>query len=269
MTGLILAVMGAVLAPPGWSPHPPEPTARDTVVTVQGQVVDFATNQPMANALVVAEPGGQVTLTNEDGRFRLAVPWPETLGLNITQLGYQDTFLPLTEPDQFTSLLARIPPNPVLLDRLEVVADRFKSRRQREMRRLQILEPADLARSGAGNAWDLVVTRVPFSRPCRLNRDFLCRWGRMGLGSRSLVAMTGSGVSGVSGFGETTVSICINGRPALSGAAELRAYPIAQVYRVELVGTFPNLVRMWTWDYMQLMLKDEAFLPRPNPATGC
>ena len=65
------------------------------------------------------------------------------------------------------------------------------------------------------------------------------------------------------------MGICIDGRPATAGAAELGGYPLDAVYRIEFVGVFPSTVRIWTRDYMQMMVAGETWLPRMDPRNGC
>jgi hypothetical protein len=248
------------------------PPSQDTLVVVQGRVVDYVTGDALKSVQVTPAQGGAGTLTDENGRFRLQVPWPETLGLELSQLGYQPASFPLEGIDKVTGLEIRLPPNPILLEGLEAVVDRFEVRRRKEGRKVYVWEPDRIVRSGGGNLWELIRREVPFSRPCRLNRDLLCRYGRSsifssrfasGPFSRSQSALSGSLA------GETQVSICINGRPALAGAGELRGYPLDSVYRIEFVGVFANSVRVWTRDYMQLMVAGEAWLPRMDPRQGC
>ena len=127
--------------------------------------------------------------------------------------------------------------------------------------------------SGGGNLWELIRREVPFSRPCRLNRDYLCRYGRNSTFQGAFqwtprFSGQSPALSGTLG-GETQVGICIDGRPAMAGASELRGYPLDAVYRIEFVGVFPSAVRIWTRNYMQLMVAGEAWLPRMDPRNGC
>lgn len=245
----------------------------DTTVTVQGRVLDYVTGEPVRFVQVTPSQGGAGTLTDEAGRFRLEVPWPETLGLELNQLGYQPSFFPLEGLERLGGLEIRLPPNPVLLEGLEAVVDRFEVRRQREQRKVYVWEPERIMRSGGGNLWELIRREVPFSRPCRLNRDYLCRYGRTST-YRSAYRPTprfsgqSSALSQAMG-GETRVGVCIDGRPATAGASELRGYPLDAVYRIEFVGVFPSAVRIWTRDYMQLMVAGETWLPRMDPGRGC
>ena len=170
---------------------------QDTLVVVQGRVVDYVTGDALKSVQVAAQ-GGAGTLTDENGRFRLEIPWPETLGLELSQLGYQPGFFPLEGLDDLTGLEIRLPPNPILLEGLEAVVDRFEVRRRKESRKVFVWEPERIVRSGGGNLWELIRREVPFSRPCRLNRDLLCRYGRSSIfGSQfaSSCVATGHGTS--------------------------------------------------------------------------
>jgi hypothetical protein len=96
---------------------------------IQGRVVDPATGAPVPNAEVTVNwTQGEVTsteITNSQGFFRVLTPWIGTFVLRADALGYkplQSDTVPI-EPGKLTVVEIELPPEPIALDPLVVVAE--------------------------------------------------------------------------------------------------------------------------------------------------
>jgi len=93
-------------------------------------VVTNDSGQPLVGALVMFAGSDLGTLTDTEGRFRLPDVLPGRVELTLEQLGYADRRWQGVVGPETGSLLIRMEPQAVMLEGLEVVADRFESRRR-------------------------------------------------------------------------------------------------------------------------------------------
>jgi hypothetical protein len=97
--------------------------------TVKGIVVDGLTGRPVPGALVSVQAFDWAVVSREDGRFTLPrVPVGRTT-LEFNQLGYADLVLTATVAPAMAALRVELQPQPVVLEGIKVMADRFERRR--------------------------------------------------------------------------------------------------------------------------------------------
>mgnify|MGYP004108025775 CR=1 FL=1 len=216
-----------------------DPTGQDRVL-LRGRVIDEQTRSPIEGAIVM--PIGSLSgyMTDSLGLWVLEVD-PSRFGypISVEQLGYShvEATLAPTAPEEFTTV--KLPPNPVALEGLQVLVDRFERRRRFSYGSVRVLDQARLLRSG-GSAYDLVRREVPFARPCPADSNKLCAMRR---GRR------------------ITVSLCIDEVPAWGGAAELDTYDPSELYLVEIYGRGQQ-VRVYTrWFVEQAMRRGRTLQP--------
>ncbi len=94
---------------------------------VVGTVVDSATGRPLAAAIVAV--GRSEVLTDSAGRVRLPGIGPTGTLLTVTELGYAARTLRIPVAAATAPLVVALPPDPVLLQAITVMADRFRARR--------------------------------------------------------------------------------------------------------------------------------------------
>jgi hypothetical protein len=96
---------------------------------VQGRIIDPATGSPVPNAEVTigrAEGGfHRKAITNSNGFFRVLSPWLGTFTLQATALGYKEVLSDSVrvEPGELTVVEVEMPPEPIDLDPLVVLAE--------------------------------------------------------------------------------------------------------------------------------------------------
>ena len=180
--GVAVALVAAVLALCGLQPRataaqepPPPPQvasqapANDTLIAVEGEVLDAVSGVPVAAAIVVLA-GGPTTFSDRMGYFRFEAVPPGTYSLRVFRVGYA-TVEARTPIDGQEVLVIRMDPGPIPLEGIEV---RVRSRDELERRAagspVGIIGPVEMerlsqryltmAKSLPGGSW-----RAPVSGP--------------------------------------------------------------------------------------------------------
>jgi hypothetical protein len=146
---------------------------------VHGEVLDFETGAPLAGAFVA--PRGLRTgfLADSLGRFVLELPWAPVHYLYVERLGYVTSELDVGTVEARRPLQILLRPDPVLLDGIEVLANRWDRRRRFFEGSVRVFEQADLARSGALDMLSLVQSRAgAHVRRCGPGSLDFCVWRR-------------------------------------------------------------------------------------------
>jgi len=140
--GVAIALAAAVLALCGLQPRataaqePPRPPqvasqapANDTLIAVEGEVLDAVSGVPVAAAIVVLT-GGPTTFSDRMGYFRFEAVPPGTYSLRVFRVGYA-TVEARTPIDGQEVLVIRMDPGPIPLEGIEV---RIRGRDELERR---------------------------------------------------------------------------------------------------------------------------------------
>mgnify|MGYP001134846084 FL=1 len=91
-----------------------------------GKVVDATTGRPLLGAFVHLEGENWGVVSDPDGLFRLpGVSSSVTLSIGVEQLGYVDLVETLAFPEEGEMAILALTPDPILLEGLQVVMDRF------------------------------------------------------------------------------------------------------------------------------------------------
>ena len=186
---------------------------RDVLVRLRGRVVDEQTRAPLEGAFVATAGSLTGYMTDSLGLWALEVE-PNRAGYPITveQLGYSVLELTLgpTAGQEFTTVKMR--PNPIAVEGLRVLVDRFQSRRRFYYGSVRVVDQTRLLRF-AGTAYDVVRREVPFASACLGAPDELCaiRRGR-----------------------RMKVEVCIDEVPTFGVTSALDAYDSSELYLVEV-----------------------------------
>lgn len=121
--------------------------------SVRGTVVDGESDRPVGNVVVDALGSGQVTVTDEGGRFLLPELPAGVWTLDVSWFGYRDRRMEVTVVAGATEVVELVlQPDPLLLGELEVTAvSRQPERVVESPAAVQVVEPGrvrDLAASG-------------------------------------------------------------------------------------------------------------------------
>lgn len=214
-------------------------------VRIRGRVLDGVTRSPVAGAFVGRSYSDTGVLTDSLGLFTLELLSDFSYPITVENLGYRtlDVVLNPTAPDEFTTIL--LPPDPLAIQGLTVLVDRFARRRRTYAGPVRVIDQDRLLNGQSESAFDLVTRSVPFGRPCRTSFEELCtiRRGR-----------------------EQVVQVCIDERRAFAGARELESYDSRELYMVELYG-WGSQVRVYSRWYVDRMVSEGRTL-RPL-SFGC
>lgn len=134
LVAVVLALCGP--RPPATAAQgPPPPQAEsqappnDTLIAVEGEVLDAVSGVPVAAAIVVLA-GGPTTFSDEMGYFRFEAIPPGTYSLRVFRVGYA-TAAARTPIDGQEVLVIRMDPGPIPLEGIEV---RVRGREELERR---------------------------------------------------------------------------------------------------------------------------------------
>lgn len=208
---------------------------------VNGTVIDVQTEAPVPNAMVAFAGSDQMTMTDSLGHFTLQSPPAWEHRLSVMVLGYLPVEMMVPAEDLERQLVIAIRPDPILLEGLEVLVDRFKRRRRFFAGSVQTLDQTDLYNAGASTAMDAIRRRLVSLSPCAggsLHDLCVIRRGRR----------------------ERAV-ICIDEVPAYGGAADLDAYLPEDLYLVEIYDRGRE-VRVYTnWFVEKAMIERRSLRP--------
>lgn len=197
-------------------------------VRLYGRILDAASGAPVFAATVRTQGAGTAYLTDTLGLFVLEVEAADEYVLTASQLGYRNALvtLPATAPREFTTLL--LEPDPIELEGLQIVVDRFERRRRLYVGNVRVLNEAQLQQAPALSAWDVVQLNVPSVQQCNDDALAICalRRGRL-----------------------QRIAVCIDEERAWGGATDLERYFASDLYAVEVLD-MGREVRVYTREFM-------------------
>lgn len=199
---------------------------------ILGVVIDDATGQPLANTLVSIEASEWASLTTEDGRFLLCGVGEGTHVVTAEQLGYA-TLKAYVETSREGDLnVVRMRPDPILLEGLEVVTDRFERRRKAAATTVRAFDQEDLARSGYWTAAEFVASRAGvFTTICEGGTTCVVRRGR-----------------------KVNPTVYLDEFPLIGGWFQLETLPTSQLYMIEVFSRGAH-IRAYTHGFMERAAK--------------
>jgi hypothetical protein len=150
-----LVVFGGILISPLDAQDVAGPSGSPTM-RLHGTIIDLSTDRPLPGAFVA--PQGLLTgfLSDSAGRFVLDVPTARVYYLYVERLGYHTTRLEVRESDATRPLQIKIRPDPVLLEGVEVLVDRYERRRRFHAGTVRVYGQEQLMRSGSLNALSFI-----------------------------------------------------------------------------------------------------------------
>jgi len=165
------ALAFALLLAGAWSPaaeaqdRPGEPEQATSELV--GIVLDHSSGEPVHHATVFLPARSIGFLTREDGSFEIPnLPSGEHT-VEVQRLGYRTATMQVEVTDPPRPLEFRIVPEPVILEGLEIVSNRFERRRRATTMSSRVFELDDLLTSPATTMRDFLAGRAMVSiHPC-------------------------------------------------------------------------------------------------------
>jgi len=198
-------------APPA---HAQEPGDAQNTTRLVGTILDLGTELPVPDAFIA--PQGLLTgfLADSAGRFVLDLPTASVFYLYVERLGYHPTRLQVTASDAAHPLRIMVRPDPVLLEGVEVLVDRYQRRRRFFAGTVRAFDQNTLLRSGSVDALSFVRARGGARvRACPNDPLSWCVWRRGRL---------------------TKMQVCLDEMPLFDGGRALETFLPQDFYLIEV-----------------------------------
>lgn len=204
-----------------------QPVCKDDEARIVGVVVDAETELPVAGAYVSVPASDWGSLTTDDGRFLLCEIGAGTHLVTAERLGYE-TLTSLVDAGASGDLVRlRMAADPILLEGLEIVTDRFERRRRAVATPVRVYDEEDLASSVYWTAAEFVDSRPGvMTAPCGIGRCIYSR-GRV-----------------------VNPRVYLDEFPLMGGWIQLESIPTSQLYMIEVYG-WGRHIRAYTHAFMK------------------
>ncbi len=133
---------------------------------LRGRVVDLETGNPLLGAWVHLQGEDWGVLTEADGSFELPRVRPGTLRLSAEQLGYEELVQTVAFPQEKEGVVLALVPDPIVLEGIQVMTDRFERRVEAQPTFSQVLRRDRLVNSSAFDLLALLASTT-FLNPVR------------------------------------------------------------------------------------------------------
>ena len=156
----------------------------------------------------------------------------------VEQLGYTSLRVPVFAETFRLPVVISIAPDPVMLEGLEILVDRIRSRRRSSPYSVRTIDAESLTRWGGADMLTVLEARIPFLRQCPNDPFQYCALFR----------------------GRTvTVRVCLDEFPAFGGVAQLAAYPPSEFHLIEIYRRGTQ-VRAYTRRFVERLTKSRRTL---------
>jgi hypothetical protein len=205
--------------------------ARPERVDLTGRVLDAATGKPVGQALVSVSGVRRAVPTDSTGAFRIEGVREGRHTLSVSRLGYAglETEVAVTSG---SGAEIRLTPEPMVLERLNVYADRLESRRRTVPVPVRAMKREEILAAGGSSVAQLVSSRFVNRMSCP-NRSYNCTWVR----GRA-----------------QPVAVFIDEIPVSWGLEQLETYHPQDVYLIESYG-HGRMIRVYTTQYMEWLTR--------------
>lgn len=221
----------------------PATQAQEPVI-LRGQVADAMTGEPLMGAFVFQAEANRGTLTDSVGQFMLGLEPASSYRIRVNQLGYVDFMFEVPADSLYGSVLLQIPPDPIELEGLTVLAERLANRRAGPFGVADLLDRKALLESPGSNGYDLLLRTMPFVAKCAADSEALCLPGRGRMGQQQ------------------TVQVCLDGRKVPPEFTEISLSSVdpRALYLVEVYSRAGE-VRMYSPGYIKRLIAAGGSLP--------
>lgn len=202
--------------------------------TLMGQLVDATSGEKLSGGFVGLTGTEWGSITNEEGRFRIPETVAGDLALTVELLGYEklEWFGEVADGDEL--LVIELAPEPVVLEGLRVVTDRFRSRRNAAAVSAFAYDSEKLSTSVAQNAVEFIeFNSAVWQTRCNGRRTDRCFFVR----------------------GRTVEPVVyVDERPVLGGLEYLEAFQPWEFHMIEVFGGGRH-IRAYTPAFMERAAK--------------
>jgi hypothetical protein len=224
---------------------PGGPSAAQEPVNVSGVVVDAETGEPVAGARIEIPEIGRATIADTEGGFQIARVPPGSYRARIDRLGYARLEETWAVEAGMTPRRVALAPDPVVLEGITVQASRLDQRRRAVAVSVRAFEGGSLQRSAAFDARDFLFAQGGLMRaPCP---------GGIGIfGDDDCIRWRGRVIR---------PSVYIDERPSMGGLDELAAYPLRDLYAIEVYENGRHIRAYTAWFMQHLARTNRPLAP--------
>lgn len=221
--------------------------AASSAATLTGQVIDQQTGEPVRGTMVEVSPAHRRTVTDADGRFEIRLR-PGDYLVTVSQIGYAEQRITVSvSPGSAEPIIVSIEPQPLVLEGIQVIADRFESRRHIVPMYSRVMDRARISRSGGQSLANVVRSSGNVTpHACTGAAGGLSRFARA-----TAAAGTGGAQDCVYSRGRVVApTVYIDDNVALGGMAALEMVTPVEVHHVEVYGR-GTMIRVYTVGYVE------------------
>jgi len=208
-------------------------------VLLRGQLLDAETLAPVPGAFIALDAESRGVLSDSSGAFMLPVGTSDAYALKVRQLGYHDLVVTITAESARKPFFLQLSPDPVKIEGLQVLVERFQDRRRGPFGAVDVLDQTLLVKAPGGTGVDLIKREMPFLNPCDNETEQLC-FNRMG----QILPIT----------------VCFDGHRVSEMMAELEHVDPRGLYMVEIFRR-AGQVHMYSRGYVERLLEAGSELP--------
>ena len=225
---VVAVVAGLAVTPSRTAAQDDKPVCVDGEPQIVGIVVDRTNEEPLSTALVSVATTEWASLTTESGRFQLCGIRAGTHQITVERLGYRTLQVRADAAAPPVPIRLSMDPDPILLEGLEIVSDRFDRRRRATPYSVRVFEQEDIASSPYWSAADFVQSRA-------MVFPTLCRGGNRCVWSRGRVVRP---------------TVYLDEMPLFGGWSELDMIPTSQLHMIEVYRRGTH-IRAYTHQFME------------------
>ena len=224
----VALVAGLAVTPFPAAAQDDKPVCVDGEPQIVGIIVDHTNEEPLAAALVSVTTTEWASLTTASGQFQLCGILSGTHRVTVERLGYRTLEVRVEAAAPPAAIRLRMDPDPILLEGLEIVSDRFERRRRATAYSVRAFDREEIASSPYWSAADFVQSRaLVFTR--------LCGGGSRCVWSRGRVVQP---------------SVYLDEMPLFGGWNELEMIPTSQLHMIEVYRRGRH-IRAYTHQFME------------------
>jgi hypothetical protein len=205
--------------------------ARPERVDLTGRVLDAATGKPVGQALVSVSGVRRAVPTDSTGAFRIEGVREGRHTLSVSRLGYADLEANVSVV-RGSDADVRLTPQPMMLERLTVYADRLERRRRTAPVSVRAMKRDEILATGGGSVAQIISSRFVNRMSCP-NRSYNCTWVR----GRA-----------------RPVAVVIDEIPAIAGLEQLEMYDPQDIYLIESY-SHGQMIRVYTTQYVERLAR--------------
>ena len=227
-TVAVAIVAGLALTASRTAAQDDKPVCVDGEPQILGVIVDHTSEEPLSSALVSVTTTEWASLTTASGRFQLCGILAGTHRITVERLGYRTLEVRVEAASPPAPIRLRMDPDPILLEGLEIVSDRFERRRRATAYSVRAFDREEIASGPYWTAADFVEYRAMVFMT-------LCDGGSRCVRSRGRVVRP---------------TVYLDEMPLIGGWSQLETLPTSQLHMIEVYRRGTQ-IRAYTHHFME------------------